>query len=100
MNIKSYKETSRKRHKSKKIGIIISSSRKIKIIKVPKNTKNLINFKPKTRNNNIKYLYVDGGKISSNPLKISNFFNKHFTTVAVKIESKIVKTNKNFIVFI
>ena len=25
-----------------------------------------------------------------------NFLNKHFTTVAAKIENKIVKTNKNF----
>ena len=65
------------------------------LIKVWKNIKSLINFKPKTINNNTKYFYVDGGKISLNPLEISNFFDKHFTTVAVKIESKIVKTNKN-----
>ena len=70
------------------------------LIKVWKNIKNLINFKPKTRNNNIKYLYVDGGKISSNPLEISNFFNKQFTTVAAKTESKIVKRNKNFILYL
>ena len=70
------------------------------LIKAWKNIKNLINFKPKTRNSNIKYLYVDGGKISSNPLEISNFFNKHFTTVAAKIESKIVKTNKNFSLYL
>ena len=70
------------------------------LIKVWKNIKNLINFKPKTRNNNIKCIYVDGGKISSNPLDISNFFNKHFTTVAAKIESKIVKTNKNFSLYL
>ena len=55
-----------------------------------------MNFKSKARNNNIKYLYVGGGKISSNPLEISNFFNKHFTTVVAKIESKIVKANKSF----
>ena len=70
------------------------------LIKVWKNIKSLINFKPKTINNNIKYFYVDGGKISLNPLEISNFFNKHFTTVAVKIESKIVKTNKHFSLYL
>ena len=31
-------------------------------MKVWKNIKNLINFKPKAKNNNIKYLYIDGGK--------------------------------------
>ena len=31
---------------------------------------------------------------------ISNFFNKHFTTVAAKIESKMVKTNKNFSLYL
>ena len=65
------------------------------LIKVWKNIKNLINFKPNASNNDIKKLYIDDGKISSNPLEISNFHNKHFTTVAAKIENKIVKTDKN-----
>ena len=51
-----------------------------------------MNFKLKASNNNIKNCTL----ISSNPLEISNFLNKHFTTVAAKIEDKIVKTNKNF----
>ena len=67
------------------------------LIKVWKNIKNLINFKPNAKNNNIKYLYIDGGGgISSHPHEISNYFSKHFITVAAKIEKEIVKTNKNF----
>ena len=101
MNIKSYKETSRKTQLEKdRYYHKFFKENKNNLIKVWKNIKNLINFKPKTRNNNIKYLYVDGGKISSNPLEISHFFNKHFTTVAAKIESKIVKRNKKFILYL
>ena len=66
------------------------------LIKVWKNIKNFINFNPKASNNNIKKIVHWWRKISSNPLEISNFLSKHFTTVAAKIENKIIKTNKNF----
>ena len=66
------------------------------LMKVWKNIKNLINFEPKVSNDKIKKLYLDGGKMSSNPLEISNFLNKHFTIVEAKIKNKIIKTNKNF----
>ena len=71
------------------------------LVKVWRNIKNLINFKPKAGNNNIKHLYIDKEKrISSDPFEISNSFNKHFTTVASNIDKKIVKTNKNFNYFL
>ena len=65
------------------------------LIKVWKNIKNLINFKPKLKSN-INYLYIDGKRTSTNPLEIANKFNDHFTTIAAKTEKKIVKTNKKF----
>ena len=61
---------------------------KCNLIKVWKNIKNLINFKPKVNNKNIKFLYIDEGKVSSDPQEISNYFNKHFTTVGAKTEKK------------
>ena len=69
---------------------------KSNLIKVWKNIKNLINFKPKVNNKNIKLLYIDEGKVSSNPQEISNFFNKHFTTVGAKTEKRIITSNRNF----
>ena len=65
------------------------------LIKVWKNIKNLINFKPKSKSN-INRLYIDGKRTSTNPLEIANKFNDHFTTIAAKIEKKIVKTDKKF----
>ena len=61
---------------------------KCNLIKVWKNIKNLINFKPKVNSKNIKFLYIDEGKVSSDPQEISNYFNKHFTTVGAKTEKK------------
>ena len=45
-------------------------------------------------------MYIDEGKVSSNPQEISNYFNKHFTTVATKIDKKLVNTNKKFNVYL
>ena len=60
-----------------------------------KNIKNLINFKAKTKDNFINSVYTnDKRKITSDSSEIANQFNNHFTTVAVKIEKKLVKTNK------
>ena len=66
------------------------------LIKVWKNIKNLINFKSKAKHNNIKSLYIDKGKVTSDPTEICNNFNNHFTTIAGKIDKKIVKTRRNF----
>ena len=65
------------------------------LIKVWKNIKNLINFKPKSKSN-INCLYIDGKRTSTNPLEIANKFNDNFTTTAAKIEKKIVKIDKKF----
>ena len=48
---------------------------KSNLIKVWKNIKNLINFKPKVNHKNIKLLYIDEGKVSSNPQEINNSIN-------------------------
>ena len=68
------------------------------LIKVWRNTKNLINFSSKkTKTNNIiTSLYLDGGKVTSNPLEMVNQFNNHFTIIASKIDQKIIKTNRKF----
>ena len=58
--------------------------------------KSLINFKSKAKYNNINSLHIDKGKVTSDPLEICNHFNKHFTTIAGKIDEKIVKTSQNF----
>ena len=68
------------------------------LIKVWRNIKNLINFSSKkTKTNNIiTSLYLDGGKVTSNPLEIANQFNNHFATIASKIDQKIIKTKRKF----
>ena len=65
------------------------------LIQVWKNIKSLINFKSKAKYNNINFLHIDKGKVTSDPLEICNHFNKHFTTIAGKIDKKIV-TRQNF----
>ena len=62
------------------------------LIQVWKNIKSLINFKYKAKHNNIKSLHIDKGKVTSDPIEICNHFNNHFTTIAGKIDKKIVKT--------
>ena len=66
------------------------------LIQVWKNIKSLINFKYKAKHNNIKSLHIDKGKVTSDPIEICNHFNNHFTTIAGKIDKKIVKTGRNF----
>ena len=66
------------------------------LIQVWKNIKSLINFKSKAKYNNINFLHIDKGKVTSDPLEICNHFNKHFTTIVVKIDKKIVKASRNF----
>ena len=68
------------------------------LIKVWRNIKNLINFSSKkTKTNNIiTSLYLDGGKVTSNPLEMANQFNNHFATIASKIDQKIIKTKRKF----
>ena len=66
------------------------------LIKVWQNIKNLINFKPKAKNINVKSLDIGDGKVSSNPQEISNYFNKHFTTVGGTTEKRIPNSNRNF----
>ena len=68
------------------------------LIKVWKTIKSLINFKPNKVSNLIN-LNING-KISSNPLEVANHFNKYFTTIASKIDKKIVKSNKKFTDFL
>ena len=58
------------------------------LIQVWKNIKSLINFKSKAKHNNVNSLHIDKGKVISDPLEIYNLFNKHFTTIAGKIEKK------------
>ena len=41
-------------------------------------------------------MYIGEGKVSSNPQEISNYFNKHFTTVGGKTEKRIPNSNRNF----
>ena len=41
-------------------------------------------------------MHIDKGKVTSDPLEICNHFNKYFTTIAGKIDKKIVKTSRNF----
>ena len=66
-----------------------------------KNIKNLIHFKVKTKDNFINSVYTnDRRKITSDSSEIANQFNNHFTTVAAKIEKKIVKTNKKYYDFL
>ena len=66
-----------------------------------KNIKNLIHFKAKTKDNFINSVYTnDRRKITSDSSEIANQFNNHFTTVAAKIEKKIVKTNKTYYDFL
>ena len=65
------------------------------LIKVWKNIKSLINFKQKTKTN-INCLYIDGKRTSTNPQEIADKFNDHFTTIAAKIEKKLVKSKKKF----
>ena len=48
------------------------------LIQVWKNIKSLINFKYKTKPNNISSLHIDKGKVISDPLEICNHFNKQF----------------------
>ena len=55
-----------------------------------------MNFKSKAKHNNINSLHIDKGKVTSDPLEICNHFNKYFTTIAGKIDKKIVKTSRNF----
>ena len=62
------------------------------LIQVWKNIKSLITFKSKAKHNNIKSLHIDKGKVTSDPTEILNHFNDHFTTIAGKIDKKIVKT--------
>ena len=66
------------------------------LIKVWQNIKNPINFKPKAKNINVKSLCIGEGKVSSNQQEISNYFNKHFTTVGGKAEKRIPNSNRNF----
>ena len=66
------------------------------LIQVWKNIKSLLNFKSKAKHNNINSLNIDKGKVTSDPLEICNHFNKYFTTIAGKIDKKIVKTSRNF----
>ena len=68
------------------------------LIQVWKNMKYLKNFKSKAKHNNIKSLHIDKGKVTSDPIEICNHFNNHFTTIAGKIDKKIVKTGRNFII--
>ena len=56
--------------------------------------KSLINFKSKAKHNT-NSLHIDKGKVTSDLLEICNNFNKNFTTIAGKIDKKIVKTNRN-----
>ena len=65
------------------------------MIKVWKNIKNLINFKPNTKSY-INCLFIDGKRTSTNPLEIANKFNDHFTTIATKIKKTIINTDKKF----
>ena len=71
---------------------------KNKLIKVWKTIKSLINFKPNKVSNLIN-LNING-KISSNTLEVANHFNKYFTTIASKIDKKIIKSNKKFTDFL
>ena len=66
------------------------------LIQVWKNIKSLVTFKSKAKHNNIKSLHIDKGKVTSDPIEICNHFNNHFTTIAGKIDKKIVKTGRNF----
>ena len=66
------------------------------LIKVWQRIKNLINFKPKAKNINVKTLHIGEGKVSSDPQEINNYFNKHFTTVGGKTEKRIPNSNRNF----
>ena len=68
------------------------------LIQVWKNVKSLINFKSKAKHNNVNSLHIDKGKVISDPLEICDFFNKHFTTIAGKIDLKLSKQVKNLII--
>ena len=59
---------------------------KSNLIQVWKNIKSLINYESKAKHNNINSLNIDKGKVTSDPLEICNHFNKHFPTIAGKIE--------------
>ena len=41
-------------------------------------------------------MYIDELKVSSNPQEISNYFNKHFTTVGAKTEKRIITSDRSF----
>ena len=95
-----------KKYRNKLTHIIEQAKRnyfKNKINKTKSNTKKLwktvneiINFKPKKLTNNINICYdSENNKINSN--NVSNLFNKHFSTIGVKLSKKIDRpSNKNF----
>ena len=56
--------------------------------------KSIINITKKEKKN-INRLKVDDQQ-ATDPFLISNYFNKFFTTIAKKIESKIVQTGKKY----
>ena len=58
----------------------------------------MINFSStKTKTNNIiTSLYLDGGKVTSNPFEMANQFNNHFSTISSKIDQKIIETKRKF----
>ena len=58
--------------------------------------KSIINInKKKKKKRDINSLKVDDQQ-ATDPFLISNYFNKFFTTIAEKIESKIVQTDKTY----
>ena len=68
------------------------------LIQVWKNIKSLINFKSKAKHNNVNSLHIDKGKVVSDPLKICNLFNNHFTNIAGKIDKKFSKQVETLII--
>ena len=68
------------------------------LIQVWKNIKSLINFKSKTKHDNVNSLHINKGKVISDPLEICNLFNKHFTNIAEKLKKKSSKLVETLII--
>jgi len=86
--------TKNKRESKKYYYSIYFENNKNKSAKIWKGIRDLVNLNP-SKSSNIK-LMNENNNLVTNPSKIANIFNDHFSTIGSKIEQKIPVTEGNF----